>query len=187
MEASFFEREHVVLGPYQLDHDAAVEARWGHDSAYQRAFGNGFVYPRTAAQIKKQVEELEKEADETRSLFLFAVRARVDDRLLGFARLNWLEWSHGSAALSLGIGEPKDRGQGFGAEVLDMMLHYAFDELNLFRLSAIVPEYNLGALRFFERAGFRQEARRRAAFHRGGRRWDAIHLGLLSEEWRVER
>ena len=186
MGRSFFEHEHVCLGPYEPDKDSLVEARWSHDPAFQRAFGDDFYYPRTAAQIKKQVEELEKEADETRSLFLFAVRAGTDDRLIGFARLDRLEWPHGTANLSLGLGDPKDRGLGYGTEVLDLVLRYAGEELNLFRLSAHVPEYNEGALRFFKRAGFVEEVRRRTALHRGGRRWDMLHLGLLLAEWRME-
>ncbi len=187
MEKSYFEHRHICLGPYDPDQDAPVESRWSHNPAYQQAFGVDFAYPRTVAQIKKQVEELEKEADETRSLFLFTVRARSDDRLLGFARLDWLEWSHGSARLSLGIGDPGERGRGFGTEALDLVLQYAFEELNLFRLSALVPEYNTGALRFFERTGFCEEVRRRAALNRGGQRWDMVHLGLLQAEWRQAR
>ncbi len=186
MEKSLFKHEHVCLGPYEHDKDSVVEAVWSHDPAFQRAFGDDFAYPRTAAQIKKRVEEMEKEADETRSLFLFAVRARTDDRLIGFARLNRLEWPHGSANLSLGLGDPLDRGRGYGTEVLDLVLQYAYKELSLFRLSVLVPEYNVGALRFFERAGFVEEVRRRAALNRGGRRWDMLHLGLLLAEGRIE-
>ena len=62
-------------------------------------------------------------------------------------------------------------------------MRYAFDELNLHRLSAETFEYNAGALRFLERAGFRVEVRRRQAIQRENRRWDVLMLGLLSDEW----
>jgi RimJ/RimL family protein N-acetyltransferase len=65
-----------------------------------------------------------------------------------------------------------------------MLLGYAFDELNLYRLTAVVPEYNQAALRLFENAGFVQEVRRREAINRDGRRWDLFHLGLLESEWK---
>jgi len=105
---------------------------------------------------------------------------------VGLYRLDRLEWPHGSANLSLGLGDPKDRGLGYGTEALDLVLRYAGEELNLFRLSAHVPEYNESALRFFERAGFVEEVRRQTALHRGGRRWDMLHLGLLLAEWRMK-
>ena len=83
----------------------------------------------------------------------------------------------------MGIGAPADRGQGYGTQVLAMLMVYAFDELNLYRLTAHVPEYNARAMRFFERAGFEPEVWRRKALARGGRRWDLIHLGILQDEW----
>jgi RimJ/RimL family protein N-acetyltransferase len=45
-------------------------------------------------------------------------------------------------------------------------------------------EYNDRAVRFLERAGFVVEVRRRQAIHRDGKRWDALKLGLLREEWK---
>ena len=83
----------------------------------------------------------------------------------------------------MGIGDPNERSHGFGTAALDMILRYAFDELNLHRLSAATFEYNSGAICFLERAGFVVEVRRRQAVNRDGRRWDVISLGVLREEW----
>jgi RimJ/RimL family protein N-acetyltransferase len=38
-------------------------------------------------------------------------------------------------------------------------------------------------LGLFAKAGFVEEVRRREALQRDGRYWDAIHLGLLRDEW----
>ena len=114
----------------------------------------------------------------------FTIRKLSDDRLIGFIRLDKIEWSNGAGDIQIGIGEPEVCRQGFGSEALQLMLRYTFDELNLYRLSALVPEYNYQALNFFKKAGFKEEVRRRQALNRDGRRWDLIHLGLLQEEWR---
>ncbi len=63
------------------------------------------------------------------------------------------------------------------------MLRFAFNELNLYRLSAIVGEDNPGALRFFTRYGFVEEVRRRQALMRDGKTYDLLHLGILRDEW----
>jgi len=63
------------------------------------------------------------------------------------------------------------------------MLRFAFSELNLYRLSALVGEDNPGALRFFTRYGFVEEVRRRKAIRRDGQEWDLVHLGILRDEW----
>lgn len=124
--------------------------------------------------------------EKSRLLFPFAIRSREDDRLLGFLRLHWIQWTAGAGYVTMGIGDPQDRGRGYGGEALRLGLRFAFREVNLRRLSALVYEYNPGALRFFERAGFQVEVRRRQALHRDGRRWDLLLMGLLREEWRYE-
>ncbi len=65
-----------------------------------------------------------------------------------------------------------------------MLIRYAFRELNLHRLTAIIPVYNAAALGLFSKHGFVEEVRRRKALHRDGKRWDLLHLGLLAGEWK---
>ena len=89
--------------------------------------------------------------------------------------------------MQLGIGALADRDQGYGAEALQLLLRYAFDELNLFRLTVMIPEYNRAALRLFEKSGFVEEVRRRQALNRDDRRWDIIQCGLLMDEWKVHQ
>jgi len=106
--------------------------------------------------------------------------------LIGFATIRWIEWTHGSGWVHLGIGDPQDWRKGIGSEVLDLLLQYAFNELNLYRLTATIPQYNPGALRLFEKAGFIEEVRRREALNRDGRHWDLLLFGLLREEWEAQ-
>ncbi len=181
MNVQLFEGERVRLTPFDPDKDAEIESRWTHDPAYLRLLSADPARPLAPSQIKKKREEADKE--KSHNQFEFALRLRADDRLIGFARLHRIEWNNGHGWLTLGIGAPEDRGQGYGAEALGLILRYAFDELNLHRLSAATFEYSAGALRLLEKAGFREEVRRRQAIHREGRRWDEVWLGLLREEW----
>jgi RimJ/RimL family protein N-acetyltransferase len=144
------------------------------------------AYPNAVAQVKKKLEALEKRLEESKNMYYFHIRDRQDDRLIGFATIRWIEWTHGTGWLHLGIGDPKDWRKGIGSEVLDLLLQYAFNELNLYRLTAIIPEYNPGARRLFEKAGFMEEVRRRQALNRDGQRWDLLLYGLLREEWEAQ-
>lgn len=65
-----------------------------------------------------------------------------------------------------------------------LLLRYAFAELNLYRLTALVPEYNQGAMQLFQKFGFVEEVRRRKALNRDGELWDLLAFGLLNSEWR---
>jgi len=186
IEHSLFEGEHICLGPIDHEKDPEIESRWTHDASYLRLISLDPALPASPAQIKKRYEAIEKEQDEKKDLFHFSVRMRSDDRLIGFARLQWIEWSNSAGFVQIGIGDPNDRLHGYGSEALNLSLHFAFDELNLYRLSAIIPEYNTVALHIFCKAGFVEEVRRRQSVNRDGRRWDLIHLGVLHEEWRAQ-
>ncbi len=183
MDTQFFEGEHIYLTAPDPDRDAALESKWTHDPAYLRLLSAEVVRPLSPSQVKKKYEDMEREAEKSRNAFHFAIRARDGDRLLGFIRVSDIEWPHGHGRLQLGIGDANDRGHGYGTEALKLILRYAFDELSLYRLTAVAPEYNVGVIRLLERAGFQIEVRRRQAVQRDGKHWDMIMLGLLREEW----
>jgi RimJ/RimL family protein N-acetyltransferase len=125
--------------------------------------------------------------EESKNNFYFTIRSNEDRRLMGFARLIWIEWTHGSGHIRLAIGSPEDRGRGLGSEALKLLLRYAFDELNLYRLTALLGTDNPRAIRFFQHAGFLEEVCRRKALLRNGQYFDIVMLGLLAEEWRTNR
>jgi RimJ/RimL family protein N-acetyltransferase len=66
---------------------------------------------------------------------------------------------------------------------MNVLLRFAFTEVNLKRVSLGVFEYNPRAIRSYEKAGFRLEGRLRSLLHREGRRWDNLFMGILREEW----
>jgi RimJ/RimL family protein N-acetyltransferase len=115
--------------------------------------------------------------------FDFGIRTLVDGRLIGFVALFGLRWSHGDTLVGIGIGEPEDWGKGYGTDAMRVLLRYAFTELGLHRVSLGVFEYNPRAIRSYQKAGFQIEGRERQLLLREGRRWDALMMGILREEW----
>ncbi|HLF03492.1 MAG TPA: GNAT family protein [Anaerolineales bacterium] len=175
-----FEGELIRLAPPDPERDADTESAWTHDPDYMRLISVDPIRPLSAAQVKKNYEAIEKDNDKQ---FYFAIRAMADDRLIGFAKLDGISWTHGSARLTMAIGSTADWDKGYGREALQMILRYAFGELNLYRIGAWTFEYNERGLRFLQMAGFQVEVRQRQSIHRDGRRWDGIWLGLLRSEW----
>jgi RimJ/RimL family protein N-acetyltransferase len=190
IENSLFDGKLVRLSALDYDADPPVESKWTHDPEFMRMVNpTNIVRPLSPAQVKKKYEKLEKDAAEGHTLFRFNVRTLPDEaalngRLVGLAELYGAEWNHGTGNVRFGIGSPDDRRKGYGRETLRLLLRYAFDELNLYRLSAVTVEYNLAALALLKSEGFVDEVRRRGAVERDLRRWDMLHLGLLRDEWR---
>jgi RimJ/RimL family protein N-acetyltransferase len=186
INSQLFESERIRLVEIDHEKDSEMEARWSHDAEYMRNIRSEPPRPLSVAQVKKKYENLDKEHNEGANFFLFSVRSKEDDRVVGFARIIWIEWTHGNGWLRLGIGDAKDRGKGLGREVLELLLRFAFQEINLYRLSAGVQEYNTQAIRLLERAGFVKEITRRQDLLWDGKRWDQYLYGLLRREWEVQ-
>ena len=183
IQTQLFEGRDVRFGPIDYEKDPEIESKWTHDSAFMRMYEINPARPLSAAIVKKQYEKLEKQVEEDKNLYHFMIRAKEDDRLIGKAVIQWVEWTNGNAWVHLGIGSADDQRKGYGSQALSMLVRFAFAELNLFRLSARVPEYNQAAIALFRKFGFVEEVRRRQALDRDGRRWDLIVFGLLNSEW----
>ena len=183
IQTQLFEGQDIRFGPIDHEKDPEIESKWTHDSDFMRMMDTVPARPMSAAMIRKQYEKLEKQVEEKKNLFHFMIRTKADDRLIGMAAVNRIEWTNGNAFLRLGIGAAEDRGKGYGTQALQMLLRFAFAELNLFRVSALVPEYNEAALALLKKFDFAQEVCRRKALERDDQRWDLYVFGLLSEEW----
>lgn len=183
MATQLFEGPDIRFGPIDYETDPAVESAWTHDAGFMRLYDTDPARPASAAIVKKQYEKLEKQMEEDKNLQHFMIRAREDDRLIGRAMVQRIEWTNGNCAIRLGIGSPADRRRGFGTQALRMLLRFAFSEINMFRVTAYVQEYNEGALALLKKFGFVEEVRSREALERDARRWDLIVLGLLKDEW----
>jgi RimJ/RimL family protein N-acetyltransferase len=185
IQTPLFESQDLRLGPIDHEKDPEIESKWTHDSEFMRLMETTPARPISAAVLKKQYEKLEKQIEEDKNMYHFMIRAKADDRLIGKAAIQWIEWTNGNAFLRMGIGSADDRRKGYGTQALQMILRFAFAELNLFRLSAIVPEYNEGAIALLQKFGFTREVCRRSALERDARRWDLYVFGLLRDEWQM--
>jgi len=155
-------------------------SKWSCDSEYTRLLDSD---PPHLFSTKATKEWLEKELEEEADTYWFMIRALEDDRLLGDIGLSVTSWGSRDAFVGIGIGEREFWGMGYGSDAMKLILHYAFTELNLRRVSLNVFEFNERAIRSYEKAGFHLEGRERQIIQREGRRWDMIDMGILREEW----
>lgn len=183
IDNQLFEGRDIRFGPIDHEKDPGIESSWTHDALFMRMFDLSPARPMSAAMVKKQYEKLEKQVEEEKNLYYFSVRSKADDRLIGKAAIEWIEWTNSNAFLRLGIGAAEDRRKGYGSQALQMMLRFAFAELNLYRVTANVQEYNEPAIGLLQKYGFVEEVRRRQGLDRDGLRWDLLVFGLLRDEW----
>ncbi len=183
IHSQLYQGKHIRLGPINYEKDPAVESRWTHDVNYLHSLGLQIARPLSPAQVKKRYEALEEEIDKSKNIFYFTIRSQDDDRLMGFARLCWIEWTNATGSIQIAIGKPDERAQAYASEALQLVLRFAFQELNLYRLSAFATEHDPAGIALLQKAGFIEEVRLRKAIQRNGQICDQLLMGLLRDEW----
>ena len=113
----------------------------------------------------------------------FAIHIRGEVEPIGVISLMNISEANESAELSVIVGHPDDRHQGYGPEAIDRLLRYAFETLGLNRIGLSVFEFNEEAISAYEKLGFVAEGRFRSAIKRSDGFHDAILMSILRPEW----
>lgn len=182
MEDNLFRGQLVRLCALSGD-DAPTLAAWSDQAATLRRLDTHLARPRSVATLAAELERQQDAAD----TLLFGLRRLSDDLLIGWLNFSEIEWPNRGAWLALAIGDPQHWGQNYGRDALDLALRYAFQELNLHRLTLTVIADNRRAIALYERAGFVREGLLREFGERDGRRYDLLLYGLLEHEWRARQ
>ncbi|HKG54000.1 MAG TPA: GNAT family protein [Anaerolineales bacterium] len=171
----------VRLSAFDPEELSKALPRWYRNSEYFRLLDSS---ARPLKSSKAAAKWMEEEVGEMLlQSYYFSIRTLAEDKLIGELELDVVNWPGRDAFVALGIGETDYWSKGYGTDVMNVLLVFAFTEINLRRVSLGVFEYNPRAIRSYEKAGFRHEGRLRCLLNREGRRWDNLFMGILREEW----
>ena len=162
-----------LAAPSASDYD--LMAKWSENAEYSR-MGNFGPSRLESGEFWRRVDQHSKDA------YNFRIRTLEDDKLIGFLGL-WVSWSNQMCRVRIGIGEPEYWGRGYGSDALHLLVNYAFRELNVYKISLNVAQYNARAIRAFEKVGFTHEGAIRALIYRDGQRYDELQMGTIRPEW----
>lgn len=160
--------------------DATVAARWYEDAEFARMFDSSPATPRSPQRLSRWLATDDRPQSDS---YAFAIRTTLSDEIIGYADIDGIQWSHRTGWLGIGIGEPRNRGLGYGREAMELIMRFAFTELNLHRLQLTVFQYNERGIQLYERLGWMREGVQREHLWRDGRRWDVYLYGILAREW----
>jgi RimJ/RimL family protein N-acetyltransferase len=103
--------------------------------------------------------------------------------LIGQIRLDHVDLNDRRASLAIGIEDRDQLGIGLGTEAIALVLDYAFNVLKLHRASVRVVDYNLRAIRAYQKCGFMVEGREREAAFVDGNWYDDVMMAILDREY----
>lgn len=163
--------------------DIATVAQWSTDADFLRR--QQFLPARPLNE--QEITESYLSGGHSHNSTHFRLRRLSDDRLVGYVVLYDIYWNLQTALVGIAIGNRVDRGKGYGRDGMELILRYAFDELNLYRVGLSVLERNHEARQLYSGVGFQQEGILRASDYRDGVRGNDIIMGILAPEWRQRR
>ncbi len=110
----------------------------------------------------------------------------TEGRYIGFTALRVSDEER-SGSLRIGIENPEYWGRGYGTEAIGLLLGYAFQGLDLHRVSLRVAAYNHRARRCYTKCGFRVEGIERESFQVDGAWQDDVLMAILKREWEARQ
>lgn len=109
------------------------------------------------------------------------------DGLLGMISLQNISWRNRSCSIDVYVGDKARRNSLLVATSVFRALEYAFDELNLHRVSALIYAFNRPSWRIFELSGAKRELVLEKHVMRDGVLHDAYGYGLLRGDFEETR
>lgn len=117
---------------------------------------------------------------------VFTVKLQDGDEHIGNTGLYHIDWIHRRAEFWILLGEKEYWGKGFGSEVVSLMQHFAFRNLNLNRLYLNVGKNNSPALGLYKKLGFIEEGVLKEHYFIEGEYLDVITMAILRRDFDAE-
>lgn len=170
----------VALGPLRRDLLTTYQ-RWFNNFDTLRTTG-AIPLPHTMGNQIAQFESLATQERDPDGVS-FTIYRKIDLSPIGSCRLIDITYRNRTAEFVIFIGEPDERGKGYGTEATRLTLDYAFTALGLNNVMLKVYEFNLAGQHAYRNAGFREFGRRRQGQFMGGKLWDVIYMECLASEF----
>lgn len=138
--------------------------------------------PMSSVDEEKWFENAMQRPQEEKPLVI-DMKDGTDWRLIGNSSFFAFDWVARSAEVGIMIGDKTVWNQGFGSEVMTLLLRHGFGTLNLNRIYLRVFAENKRAIRAYEKVGFVHEGCMRQAAYKNGSYSDVLYMSVLREEW----
>jgi diamine N-acetyltransferase len=173
------EGERAALGPLRREL-ATTYAAWVNRVEVKSGLTNLGIFDPEAEEAWI-AETANANAELEPRIASFTIYDRRDGAPVGTCSLFDISHRHRRAKFGILLGER--RGEGIGTEATRLVLDWAFNVLSLLNVLLEVYPWNGGAIRAYEKAGFKLIGRRRGALLHHGRRWDEIYMDAVASEF----
>ncbi len=156
-----------------------MKRQWQFENNTELWFLDGGT-PRPASLDSLLAQYDEHLAEPDKSSISFAID--VDGLYIGHCGLHQFDDTARHCILSIEIGDRDYWGQGYGREVIKLLVDYAFEHRNMQRVWLNTHSENERAIRCYRACGFVEEGRLRRHIFIQGRYVDRVVMAILKDE-----
>lgn len=171
----FLRGKKTTLRPLQ-ESDIPLLKKWVNDPEVRQFLKR--IVPATDKHEHEWLERLHKSTDKEVVLMI-----EVNGRPIGTMGIHGINWKDRTAGTGAMIGEKEFWGKGYGTDAKMALLNYAFNTLNLRKITSRVVAPNKRSLAYSLHCGYRIEGRLVKQIFAFGGYQDIIFLGLFKNQW----
>ena len=118
-----------------------------------------------------------------RNQVLFGIYLLEHHQIVGIVRLMFIDWISSNAELGIYIGDAEMRNKGIGKKAIQLILKYAFKQLNLSRVYLHILESSNSTIQLYQGLGFIPEGTLRQHYWVNGKYENVLIFGMLRSEY----
>lgn len=179
-QVTFLTGTSIYLRPASPDDIPLVE-RGKNDPAVRETL---FLFQPVTREMAAAEQQSWSSSKETA---LFTICESATDEAVGQTAFVRIDHVSRAAVFYIAIYDPGSWSKGYGSEATRLMLHYAFDILNLNRVQLHVAVENTKGVKAYQKAGFTIEGTLREAMYHNNKYCDFYVMGILRKEYYAQQ
>jgi len=177
MDRPFLVGEKIYLRPFDLDDIDGEYIQWVNDEEMVR-FNDTLKRPTTFNQAKEYVEKILN----SDNYIFFAVIEKSTGRHIGNVKLGPIDWIDRRTMWGRLLSK-ESWGKGYGSEVMQLIIKYAFEVLNLNKMWDGAISSNKPSIKSNLNAGMKIEGEIKEYVYRKGKYESITILGMTKKEY----
>lgn len=166
--------DNVILRALKLsDWEKTIE--WRNDFENKKL---AMMHPYPVTEFLEQEWYAELLKNKSNKVVYFAI-TDINDCNLGYIFLTNINHIHRNCHLGIIVGSSANRNKGIGYEAIRLISDYAFNTLNMIKITVEVICHNDKAIKLYERLGFVKEGCMRMHFFSNGTHNDVLIMSLF--------
>ena len=165
------EGKRLYLRPVKISDVTKVYVSWLNSKKINQYLESRFS-KHTLRSVTNYVQKILKD----HNVYFFSIILKESSRHVGNIKLGPIDWNHKLGDIGIMIGDKNSWGKGYATEAINLLVDFAFDQLNLHKLTAGSYKNNIGSIKAFQKADFIKESYRKKHFFYNGKYIDLVML-----------